>query len=85
MPEDTMMPCVTPEECMRAKLRSQRKYETDLVSDMATATDNAIKRTRIEMARKFVVMDIPLDLIARATELTYEEVEMLSINKDTQK
>lgn len=73
---------ITPEERAQAVLRSQRKYETDMVSNMATATDNAVKRTRIEMARRFVRLDIPLEWIARATELTYEEVENLREESD---
>lgn len=73
---------ITPEERTQAVLRSQRKYETDMVSNMATATDNAVKRTRIEMARRFVRLDIPLDWISRATELTYEEVENLREESD---
>ena len=68
-------------ERIRAQIRSQRKDETDLVSDMATATDNAVKRTRLAMAQKFVSLKLPLDLIARATELSYEEVEGLQIDE----
>jgi len=49
------MPPVTPEEHVRAKLRSQRMYETDLVSDLATEEDRGEKKRALAISEELVV------------------------------
>ncbi len=75
------MPPVTPEERMRAKLRSQRMYETDLVSDLATAEDRGEKKRALAIAKNLLSMGMLLNQIINATGLTRGEVEGLSIDE----
>ena len=76
---------VTEEERFRAKLRSRRMYQTDLASDLATAEDRGVRRgieigkhnVSIEVARKLLRRDWPINDIAEVTDLRIEEVESL--------
>jgi len=65
------------DEVERAILRSRRKFQTDYQSDMATSWDNGVKEERSRVARNLLGMKLPLDQIAEATGLTYEELESL--------
>ncbi len=79
---------VTEEERFRAKLRSRRMYQTDLVSDLATAEDRGIKigkhNVSIEIARKLLRRDWPINEIAEVTDLSVEEVESLKNDEHRQ-
>lgn len=84
---------VTEEERFRAKLRSQRMYQTDLASDLATAEDRGVRRgieigkhnVSIEIARKLLRRDWPINEIAEVTDLSVEEVESLKDDEHRQK
>ena len=79
---------VTEEERLRVKLRSRRMYQTDLASDLATAEDRGIKigkhNVSIEIARKLLRRDWPINEIAEVTDLSVEEVESLKNDEHRQ-
>ena len=68
---------VTQDERDRAKARSRRMFLTDMQSDLATAEDQGEKRGRLAIARNLIKMNMPLEQIVTATDLTHEEVENL--------
>ena len=72
---------VTDEERFRAKLRSQRMYQTDLASDLATAEDRGERRGRLEVARNLIGR-MPDEEIANVAGLAIEEVRSLHTKED---
>ena len=68
---------ISQDERERAVFRSRRMYQTDLQSDLATSWDNGKQAGRIEIARKLLKRNRPIDEIVEDTGLTREEVENL--------
>ena len=76
---------ISQDERERAIYRSRRKFQTDLQSDFATAEDRGERRGerkgehkgRVDVARNLLKLNLPLEQIITATELTREEVERL--------
>lgn len=76
---------ISRDEQERAIFRSRQKYETDRLSDLATAMDNGIQIGRakgiaernIEIARNLLNTNLPLDQIAAVTGLTIRDIERL--------
>ena len=72
---------VSKDEKERAIFRSRRMYQTDLASNLATAEDRGIQRgkaeEKIEIARKLIRRNRPIDEIVEDTGLTYDAVENL--------
>ena len=78
---------ISQDERERAVFRSRRMYQTDLQSDLATAEDRGRNIGRregrlernIEIARKLLERNRPIDEIVEDTGLTREEVENLRV------
>ena len=68
---------ISQDERERAVFRSRRMYQTDMQSNLATAEDRGERRGRIEVARKMLRRNKPIDEIAEDTGLTLEEVQSL--------
>ena len=84
---------ISKDERERAVFRSRRMYQTDLASDFATAEDRGrregerrgieigerrgAQNSRIEIARRMLRRNRPVEEIAEDTGLTAEEVESL--------
>ena len=68
---------ISQDERERAIFRSRRKFQTDLQSDLATAEDRGRHAGKIEIARKLLKRNRPIDEIMEDTGLTYEEIENL--------
>ena len=68
---------ISQDERERAVFRSRRMYQTDMQSNLATAEDRGERRGRIEVARKMLRKNKPIDEIAEDTGLTLEEVQSL--------
>ena len=79
---------ISKDERERAVFRSRRMYQTDLASDLATAEDRGIKigkhNVSIEIARKLLRRDWPINEIAEVTDLSVEEVESLKNDEHRQ-
>jgi predicted transposase/invertase (TIGR01784 family) len=70
---------VSKDERERAVYRSRRMYQTDMQSNIATAEDRGRKEGAFAIARNLLRMNMPLDQIVTATDLTREEVENLDV------
>ena len=78
---------ISQDERERAVFRSRRMYQTDLQSDLATAEDRGRNIGRregrlernIEIARKLLKRNRPIDEIVEDTGLTREGVENLRV------
>ncbi|GHV40735.1 hypothetical protein FACS1894187_21910 [Synergistales bacterium] len=74
---------VSKDERERAVYRSRRMYQTDMQSNIATATDRGRQEGRQEttfaIARNMIADGEPIERITRYTGLTREEVESLDI------
>ena len=68
---------ISKDEKERAIFRSRNKFEMDIASDMATAENRGEKRKALVIAKNLLSMNLPLDQIATATGLTYNEIENL--------
>jgi len=68
---------ISQDEHERAVFRSRRMYQTDLESNLATAEDRGERRGRVASAKNMLAEGLPLDVVARCTGLTYEEVKNL--------
>ena len=80
---------ISQDERERAISRSRRKFQTDLQSDLATAKDRGKeigkeigisigeKNQSIEIARKLLKRNCPIDEIMGDTGLTFTEIENL--------
>ena len=79
---------ISKDERERAVFRSRRMYQTDLASDLATAEDRGIKigkhNVSIEIVRKLLRRDWPINEIAEVTDLSVEEVESLKNDEHRQ-
>jgi predicted transposase/invertase (TIGR01784 family) len=64
---------ISQDERERAKFRSRRMYETDMISDRLTAE----ARGAMKVARNFKELGASPEMIAKATGLTLSEVEKL--------
>ena len=64
---------ISQDEHARAKLRSQRMFETDQISNILTAEDRKAKT----IARNLKSDGFPLEVIAKNTGLSLAEVEKL--------
>ena len=71
---------VSKDERERAIFRSRRMYQSDQESNIATAEYRGEQKKALAIARNFLVMNMPIEQIARGTGLTVEEVENLRIN-----
>ena len=69
---------ISQDEKERAVFRSRRMYQTDQVSNIATAEDRGKKRKALTIANNMLRRNRPIDEIVEDTGLTYEEVETLS-------
>jgi hypothetical protein len=52
-------------------------YQTDRDSDIATAEDRGRQAGIVDVARKLLSINLPIDQIMATTGLTYNEVENL--------
>ena len=72
---------ISQDEKERAVFRSRRMYQTDMQSNIATAEDRGRVRGEatkaLAIAKNLLKLNLPLDQIALATDLTIEEVERL--------
>jgi len=79
---------ISQDEKERAVFRSRRMYQTDMDSNLATATERGRREGRTEgelvkalaIAQNMMKRNRPIDEIIEDTGLTREEVENLSIN-----
>jgi predicted transposase/invertase (TIGR01784 family) len=74
---------ISQDERERAIFRSRRKFEMDLISNMATAEDRGRQEGKqdkaFEIARKLLRRNRPIEEIMEDTGLTREEVEALQV------
>ena len=81
MAENLLM-SVSRNERERAVYRSRRMYETDRMSDLATAEDRGWDRGHregmVEVARNMLKANYPLREVAKLTGLTEAELEELN-------
>ena len=68
---------ISQDERERAVFRSRRMYQTDMQSNYATVLDRGRKERRIEIARRLLKRDRPIDEIMEDTGLTREEIILL--------
>ena len=76
---------ISKDERERAVFRSRRMYQTDLASNLATAEDRGraegrvegARNSRVEIARRMLRRNRPVEEIAEDTGLTAEEVKAL--------
>lgn len=96
VPENLFQRVNCEDKHMRARLRSRKKYLTDLLSNLETARDRGIAKgmaqvlaegkaegkakIEVEVAKKLPQRDIPLDEIAEITDLSIEEIRKLCSN-----
>ena len=66
---------VTEDEHERAVFRSRRMYESDLISNLATAEDVGRKKGISDVARSLLSMGLPISQIELATGLTEKEIK----------
>ncbi|GHV48502.1 hypothetical protein FACS1894204_12800 [Synergistales bacterium] len=74
---------VSKDERERAVYRSRRMFQTDMQSNITTATDRGRQEGRQEttfaIARKMIAEGEPVEKITRYTGLTSEEMESLNV------
>ena len=82
---------ISQDERERARLRSRRMYETDMISNLATVEDRGRRegerKGRIEgerdgickMAKKMLADGEPIEKIVKYSGLTREEIEKLRL------
>ena len=68
---------ISQDERERAVFRSRRMYQTDMQSNYATVLDRGRKERSIEIARRLLKRDRPIDEIMEDTGLTREEIILL--------
>ena len=68
---------ISQDEKERAVLRSRKKFEMDIASDMATAEDRGAKRKALTIAKNMLAYGDPINKIVDITGLTYDEIENL--------
>ena len=76
---------ISQEEKERAVFRSRKMYQTDLLSDLATAEDRGekrgeqrgIKKSKLEIARNALEMNMSIADISRLTGLSFDEITIL--------
>ena len=68
---------VSKDERERAVFRSRRMYQTDLLSNLATAEDRGRREGTLDVARRMLNRNRPLAEIVEDTGLTLEEIEAL--------
>ena len=68
---------ISQDERERAVFRSRRMYQTDMQSNYATVLDRGRKERSIEIARRLLKRDRPIDEIMEDTGLTREEIIIL--------
>jgi predicted transposase/invertase (TIGR01784 family) len=61
----------------RAKFRSRRKFETDMISNILTAEARGENKKAFEVAKKLLARNRPIEEIIEDTGLTREEIENL--------
>ena len=66
---------ISQDERERAVFRSRRMYQSDMDSNIATIEAKAIKKSMLEIARKLLNRNRPIEEIMEVTGLTHEEVE----------
>ena len=75
---------VSQDERERAVFRSRRMFQTDLESNLATVEERGERRGerkgRIEIARKLLLRNRPLEEIAEDTGLSLAEIEKLRLS-----
>ena len=71
---------VSQDERERAVFRSRRMFQTDLESNLATVEERGERRGRIEIARKLLKRNRPLEEIAEDTGLSPAEIEQLRLS-----
>ncbi len=73
----------TEDERARAMLRSQRKFQMDSASNLATVEDRGRAegdaKARIAVAKKLIEMQMPIDKISDATDLARQDIKALLI------
>lgn len=69
---------ISQDERERAIFRSRRMYQTDLLSNLATAEARGERNKQLEIARKLLPTSLSIEQISQATGLTLEEVKDLS-------
>jgi predicted transposase/invertase (TIGR01784 family) len=81
----TLLREISKDEHERARLRSRRMYETDLISDLLTAEEKGEirgiakgqEKKAVEIARKMKIAGRPLKEIKEFTDLSFETIESL--------
>ena len=68
---------ISQDEKERAVLRSRKKFEMDIASNMATAEDRGAKRKALTIANNMLRRNRPIEEIVEDTDLTHDEVESL--------
>jgi predicted transposase/invertase (TIGR01784 family) len=78
----TLLTGISKDERERAIFRSRRMYQSDLDSNMAIVKREGEKAKAFAIAKNLLGMDMPIDQIVLATDLTREEVESLIAASD---
>ena len=68
---------ISKDERERAIFRSRKKFQMDQSSNIATAEDRGMQKGMVEVAKKLLRRNRPIDEIVEDTGLTHEEVESL--------
>ena len=68
---------ISQDERERAVFRSRKMYRTDEQSNLATARDNGAKQATLDIARKLLKRNRPLEEIMEDTGLSQSEIESL--------
>ena len=72
-----VLAAISKDEHERAKFLSRRKFETDMTSNLLTVEERGRNQGRAEVARKMKAEGMPIETIARLTDLTAPEIEKL--------
>jgi len=73
----TILMSISKDDHERAKFRSRRKFETDMISNVLTAWDNGERAKAFEIAKKLLARNRPIEEIIEDTGLTREEIDNL--------
>lgn len=68
---------ISQDERERAVFRSRKMYRTDEQSNLATARDNGAKQATLDIARRMLKRNRPLEEIMEDTGLSQSEIEGL--------
>jgi predicted transposase/invertase (TIGR01784 family) len=71
----TILMAISKDDHERAKFRSRRKFETDMISNILTAENNGIQKRNMQLIEKMLRRGDTISEVADFLEITIEEVE----------